>query len=204
MIVINLFAGPGAGKSTMADLLAEQFDLTCYHIDEVIRQRPELFTAERCPCMYKWTHTPWNVLWMQTPEQLMLEVKACYQEQFEIILQDLLSTATGNKAVLAEGNSLMPDGVVKTLSTSSRAIWVIPTEPFQRKMYRRRGDWVGHILAQCEDPELAFRRWMNRDVAFARWIKERTTALELPLLEVSGQRTIRENAELVAKCLRLR
>jgi ribosomal-protein-alanine N-acetyltransferase len=70
-------------------------------------------------------------------------------------------------------------------------------------MYRNRGDWVEHILAECDAPDLAYQHWMDRDVAFARWIEERTTSLKLPLLEVSGQRSIAENAKRVAKSLGL-
>ena len=141
---------------------------------------------------------------MQPSGQLFDEVIACYREQFSFVLQDLLNPPTEQQPILVEGNSLLPDCVVEVLSETSRAVWLIPTETFQRKMYRRRGDWVENILAECNAPGLAYEHWMARDAAFARWIKARTTSLNLPLLEVSGQQSIAENADRVAKRLGLK
>ena len=59
--------------------------------------------------------------------------------------------------------------------------------------------WVQDILCQCEKPEQAFRNWMDRDVAFARWVARSATRLGLKLLEVDGKRTIAENARIVAQ-----
>jgi hypothetical protein len=58
-------------------------------------------------------------------------------------------------------------------------------------------------LSHCEDPERAFQSWMDRDIAFAQWVIQRTAALGLDWLQVDGTQTIAENASLVARHLRL-
>jgi hypothetical protein len=58
---------------------------------------------------------------------------------------------------------------------------------------------VEGILGECEDPERAYRNWMDRDVAFGLWVREQASELDLEVLEVSGQRTIESNAEIVAR-----
>jgi len=39
---------------------------------------------------------------------------------------------------------------------------------------------------------------MERDIRFAKWVETELKALQLPLLRVDGNRTIAENAEVVA------
>ncbi len=87
--------------------------------------------------------------------------------------------------------------MAEVLSRQSRAIWVIPTAAFQRIHYPRR-DWALNIVAQCSNPEEAFNNWIERDIRFAEWIEKEVSALHLPLLKVDGNRTVKENAELVA------
>jgi hypothetical protein len=66
-----------------------------------------------------------------------------------------------------------------------------------------RGGWVQGILGQCEHPEQVFQNWMDRDVAFARWVSQEATRLGLRVLRVDGRRTVRGNAEVVQAHFRL-
>ena len=102
-----------------------------------------------------------------------------------------------------EGSSLLPDRVAEVMGERTQGIWIVPTERFQRAMYRARGAWVEDILRECEDPERAYRNWMDRDVAFARWVGTQTQELGLKLMEVDDGRTITENAKMVAEYFQL-
>jgi hypothetical protein len=82
--------------------------------------------------------------------------------------------------------------------------WLVPTEQFQRTHYPWRGAWVQGILGQCQDPAQALQNWMDRDVAFARWVMGGTAELGLASIEVDGSQTIAENAALVAERFELR
>ena len=70
-------------------------------------------------------------------------------------------------------------------------------------MYPKRGPFVQLILKQCADPDQALQNWMDRDVAFAHWVKTRTQQLGLRCIQVNGKRSIQENAELVAEHFQL-
>ena len=135
---------------------------------------------------------------MQSRERLLKEAIGCYGEQFEMIARDL-AERPGQERILVEGSSLLPDRVAGILSERERGIWIVPTEGFQRVRYRSRGPWVDGILGECADPEDVFRNWMDRDVAFGCWVRDQARGLNLEVLEVSGQRTISENAEIVAR-----
>ena len=189
---------PCSGKTSIADLLADQYGLVVCHVDEMFDEFRRRVTRERQPYLYKWTHTPWNDLWMQSRERLLEEAIGCYSEQFEMIVRDL-SERSSKEWILVEGSSLLPDRVAEVLREREQAIWIVPTEGFQRERYRVRGGWVEGILGACEDPEGAYRNWMDRDVAFGRWVREQARELDLNVLEVSGQRTIERNAEIVAR-----
>jgi hypothetical protein len=135
---------------------------------------------------------------MQSRDTLLKEAIACYGEQFPMIVRDLCK-GSSQERILVEGNSLLPDRVAELLSEREQGIWIVPTERFQRMRYRARGTWVEGILAECEDPEGAFRNWMDRDVAFSRWVRERARELDLEVLEVTGQQTIERNAKIAAR-----
>jgi hypothetical protein len=189
---------PCSGKTSIANLLADQYGLVVYHVDEMFDEHQRRITREKQPNLYKWTHTPWNDLWMQSKERLLEEVIGCYDEQFEIIVRDLRERPSKGR-ILVEGSGLLPNRVAGILNKREQGIWIVPTERFQLVRYRARGEWVEGILGECDDPEGAYRNWMDRDVAFGRWVREQTRELGLEVLEVSGQRTIESNAEIVAR-----
>jgi 2-phosphoglycerate kinase len=196
--ILWMGGSPCSGKTSIADLLVEQYSLVVYHVDEMFDVHRRRLTPEKQPNLYKWTHTPWNDLLMQSTERLLEEAIGCYDEQFEMIARDL-GARSSRERILVEGSSLLPDRVAEMLRAREQAIWIVPTERFQRLRYRERGAWVGGILRECEDPEHAYRNWMDRDVAFGRWIRRRAGELDLEVLEVSGERTMESNMEIVAR-----
>jgi 2-phosphoglycerate kinase len=195
--VLWMGGSPCSGKSSIATILAERYGLRTYHVDEAYQEHRQCLDPARHPCMHKWTTTPWDELWMQPAEVLLSEAITCYGEHFQLVLEDLLALPQADP-LLVEGTALLPDRVASLLLDHHQALWVVPTEAFQREHYPRRGAWVGSILSQCQDPEGALQNWMDRDVAFAKWVTGRARALGLSLLEVDGQRTIAENAATVA------
>ncbi len=187
---------PCAGKSTMAGLIAAAHDLTHYHIDQELRTRLPKPNPARQPCLARWFSSTWDDLWMRPVDALLDDVIRCYQEQFDLVIADLLAMPAG-APILVEGNSLLPDNLAPLLQDRRRALWVIPTETFQRRTYPNRGEWVLHILSQCSNPEQALQNWMDRDVAFAAWIEERVKDLGLAHFTVDGVQTIEQNAQRV-------
>ncbi|MBN1583686.1 MAG: hypothetical protein JXA89_23470 [Anaerolineae bacterium] len=193
---------PCSGKSSMADLFARQYGLAVYRVDEAMREHRQRVRRETHPNLFKWTHTSWDELWMQPGPRLLQEAIGCYREQFDMVMDDLLARSSEEK-LLVEGTSLLPDRVAKVMRSRDRGIWIVPTETFQRVRYRARGEWVKDILQECRDPERAYQNWMDRDVAFGEWVREQASACGLHVLEVSGQRTVKENADVVARHLGL-
>jgi len=196
-----LGGSPCAGKSSISEILAGRFDLRLYRVDEAFEFHAQSFDPALHPALTKWRATSWNKRWAQPVETLLRDVIACYQEHFTLILADILSMPT-DKPLLVEGTALMPRQVAGVLAERNRAIWVVPTASFQREHYSQR-QWVSRVLEQCDNAEVAFHHWMERDAEFARWVRAEVGELGLELLRVDGRHTIEENAVTVASRFQL-
>lgn len=197
--IVWIGGAPCEGKSTIASMLGKQYELDVYHIDEAFTRHAQQFTPSDQPYLYKWTHTPWNDLWMQSEKQLMDEVIHCYSEHFEIAVEDPKAKLK-SKRIIAEGNVFMPDKVVDLLTHPKQAIWLIPTREFLFDTYRsNRPDMVKGITKTCDDPEQAYLNWMNRDAAFSEWVEQRADAHNFQVIRVSGEESVQEIAQQVAE-----
>jgi len=190
-------------------MLADRYGLEIYCCDHVFFKYQKQADPAIHPTFHKIAQLTWNEIWMQPVDVQIAKEFECYREQFEFVIADLLAypkstpvraPAVRAPAVIAEGAGLLPDMVPNVLTDRRRAMWVVPTEAFQRAHYTpERRPWMRDILAQCEDPDQALRNWMGRDVGFARQVAAQARELGMGLIEVDGVRTIAENAETVAR-----
>lgn len=138
----------------------------------------------------------WDEVWMHPVDFLVEREMAFYREEFEMVVEDLLAL-DGFATICAEGAALLPECVAPLVTRSHQAIWVVPTEEFQRSEYARR-EWVAGILSECTYPEQAWENWMDRDAGFARAVAREAETRGFRALWVAGSRSIRENAAAVA------
>lgn len=191
-----LGGSPCAGKSSIAHQLADQFGLHLYHCDTEFERQRQQATAVSAPTIHHLHQLTCDELWLRpVAEQLQTEI-AYQAEQFELILADLRQLPRKPR-ILVEGAVLMPTAVSPHLSQPHQAIWLVPTEPFQRLHYAQR-PWIHDVLRNCTQPEQAFENWMQRDAAFARWVQQETAVRQLNCLVVDGQQTIAETSRQIA------
>jgi hypothetical protein len=198
--VLWMGGAPCAGKSSMADLLAARYGWRVYRCDDAYQAHTERATPDEQPTLYRAARMSWDEIWMR-PVDVQVETEvAVYREQFPMILDDLARLAPG--LVIAEGAALLPELVARVLADPRRAVWVVPTADFVWARYRRRGDWVDAILQQCSEPEECFRRWMERDIAYAEHAAAGAAARGWRVMRVDGSRSIEEHAREVAEWFR--
>jgi 2-phosphoglycerate kinase len=195
--VFWLGGSPCAGKSSISEILARRFGLDLYHVDEAFETHLQDVDPVHQPALMKWRESSWNERWMQPIENLVQAVIACYQEQFALVYEDILRMPNEN-SLIVEGTALLPRQVASVLPKRSQAIWLIPSADFQRAHYSER-EWARDIVEECNDPEVAFHNWMERDIRFAEWVEAEATALDLAILRVEGKRTLQESADSVAE-----
>jgi 2-phosphoglycerate kinase len=199
--VFWLGGSPCAGKSSISEILTRRFDLDVYHVDEAFETHQQDLNPAQQPTLTKWIASSCNERWMQPVDRLVEDAIACYREHFDLIIDDIAARPSG-KSLLVEGTALLPREVARILSKRRDSIWIIPTYTFQREHYSKR-EWARTIVEQCDNPEVAFHHWMERDIRFAEWITAEVSVLNLELLKVDGSRTISENAEEVARHFQL-
>ncbi len=190
-----------AGKTTLTRHLGARYGLRTYHVDKALRQHMKGIDPSTHPALYEWTTMPWTERCVRPWEVHLADSVAAYEEQFRMVVEDLLSSAA--TPVLVEGAALLPHLVAPWLQHRRQAIWAVPSQAFLQQHHSKRISVVLRIRGQCEDPDWAFRNWMDFGDEFARWIRESTEKLGLPLLVVDGGRSLEENAEAVARHFRL-
>jgi 2-phosphoglycerate kinase len=201
--VLWIGGSPCSGKSSVAEILAEKYDLSVYRCDDAFAEHVRRADPDRHPTLYRLTRMTWDEIWRRPVDVQIADEFACYREEFAMIVDDLMGYPRSTP-VVAEGAALLPECVSCVLPDHHRAVWVVPTEAFQRGHYTlERRPWMREILDQCEDPAQAFHNWMDRDAGFARSVVKSVRELDLTVLEVDGERTLAENVDVIARHLQL-
>ena len=190
---------PCAGKTTIADIIAQEHGWKVYHLDRYFETYLERAKPERHPTLTDYKKMGLKQF-LSMPAVTQLEgVKGISAEQFEFLLDDVAELET-DKPILIEGANIIADDVVRQAKSLQHIIWIVPTEAFQLKTYPRRGTWVQDVLRLnfAEDERLdIFDNWMQRDAMMAEWTAQRARELGIRVITVDGSNTIRENAALV-------
>lgn len=186
---------PCSGKSSITQALAESYSCRAYRCDDAYEAHLESARPETQPLMSQVAAMTWDDIWMHSAEFLVEREVKFYEEEFLMIVRDLLALPP-HPPLLAEGTALLP-GLVSQVSPPGQAIWVVPTEEFQREHYARR-PWVDDILRQCRHPARAFENWMARDSAYAKLVIREAQDRGLKVVKVDGSTSLAENVQQVA------
>lgn len=188
--VFWLGGSPCAGKSSIADRLAEAHDLTVYRCDNAFYRHAEVVTPAAQPVFARLARASCDEVWMRSVARQIEEEMTLYREEFPLILADLAGLPS-TRPIIAEGAALLPDLLDRLGVVWGRAIWVVPTETFQREHYSRR-EWRHNVLKECAAPDRAWQNWMDRDAGFARSVAREARRLGFRILVVDGSRSIEE------------
>lgn len=184
-----LGGGSGAGKSTTAAALAEQYGLRLYATDDVMADHARRCPAERCPQLHAFGTMSMDERWLLRSPQVMLETFHWYRgEGFQLIVEDLVAmTEAGGGAartgVLVEGFRLLPGLVRPLLTGSGRAVWLLPTPSFRRAALESRGE-LWRIAGRTSDPQRALTNVLERDRLFTEEVREQVRVERLRAVEV--------------------
>lgn len=169
-------------------MLAERHGWGVYHVDDHDKAHWQRSSPEAQPTFHRLMQLRGDALWLRSvTEQVADEIKFS-AEPFPLILDDLDST---EGTVVAEGAALLPHLVAPLLESKHQAIWLVPTEAFQRHYYAKR-PWVAGVLAECSEPELAWENWMRRDAQFGQWILAECDRLALRHIVVDGRQSLEQ------------
>ena len=195
--------GSGAGKSTIARRLADQHGLRVYSTDDVMADHTRRSSPEDCPLLHQFMVMDMDQRWLERLPQTMLETFHWFRgEGFNLIVEDVLSLPR-EPAVIVEGFRLLPHLVKPLLSESGRAVWLLPTPDFRQTVIESRGGSAWGFLGKTSNPEKALRNLLERDRLFTDILREETTRLGLPAVEVDTQMTEDDLVKRVTSVLQL-
>ncbi len=191
-----LGGSPCSGKSTIAELLAERYNLHYVNCDATFERHLQASDPAAQPTLHRLRTMSSDAIWLASVAKQVARVIAIYREEFPLLLAEM-AALPADRPILAEGAALMPELVAQDPVRAQRSAWVVSTPAFQHHHYAAR-PWVADVLKDCRAPAQAFANWMARDVAFADYVATTAGAQGLPLLHVDGTQSIAENAAWVA------
>ncbi len=201
--VLWIGGSPDAGKTTVAQLLAEKHRLQVYHFDR--REPDHLRRADptRHPALHALARdlqelgerTWQESYWVRRPvaEQARGAI-ASWTERVDLAVEDLLAMPA-DRPIVAEGPGFFPEAILPLLASPRQAIWLVPSDDFKRASHARRGKSAWRV--ELSDPERAYRNHVERDLLMAEHYRQQARVLGVPLLEVDGSRPVEEVAAAV-------
>lgn len=187
---------PCSGKSSIAEMLAAEFDFYYHKEDDFLEQHmAAVCAANSASVSASRNQLSWAEAWQRDPKLQSVEEIAIYQEIFPYVLGEL-AAIPGKQSVISEAAAFMPELVYRLGVHPSHYIAIIPTAEFQRKEYEKR-DWIGYFLQDSPNPEQAFDNWMQRDILFAEAVREQAEKCGYRYLLVDGKSSLKENYQLV-------
>lgn len=199
MVIYMIGGSPCSGKSTIASLLARQYQLLHIKLDDLVDEMMSQASADSQPiCLLRQDRNPEQIL-MRNPEEMADEEWRFYEEIFPYVKSYLIKK---DRPLLVEGAGLLPHLVKELEWPASSYLCLTPTADFQKKHYRQR-EWVSYVLEGTTNPEQAFENWMQRDILFAQMVRKEAMRLGYSSLMTDGSQSEKQTAEEIARLLKL-
>lgn len=174
-----------AGKTTIAQLIAERRKLPCYHYDRYDVAHHELLARAN-----RYVPMTLEESWLRpTPPELLERCWQSFANRLPLMLEDLLAMPK-DTPVLAEGFGLTPELIAPLLSDSRKAIYLFPTATFKYASMERRQKLAGLGEQAAE----ARKNLFIRDMLLADRLRGQARAQGFAVLDVDGT----DSAEQIA------
>jgi 2-phosphoglycerate kinase len=190
--------GSGAGKSTIAKRLADQYGLWRYSTEETIRDHGRRTPPEECPFVCAFDKMDMDERWLNRSPETMLETFHFFRgECFDRIVEDLLEFPP-DRRVVVEGFRLLPNLVNPLLHVISQSVWLLPAPEFRlAALESQKTLW--DIAGKTSNPERALQNLLLRDGLFTDRLRNQTKSMGLPAIEVDTSMTEDALVDEVAK-----
>jgi hypothetical protein len=199
-----IVGGTGAGKSSVARLLASRYDLAIYDGDRAEHG----WVTRHTPAQHPYFHALMQLTFAQraarSAEETFRAMPSLHGETIDFVVEDLRALPT-DRPVLVDWFGILPRHLAPLLSFREQAVFLLPTADFRSRI----------LTLRYSDPDRAHANWGNTDHAHALaqrlardnlWdaeIRRQAAPLGLPIRTVDGTRTIDSLASDLATEFRL-
>jgi hypothetical protein len=148
------------GKSTLTDLLAKKHGLQAYHPEDHYDRHREMACEEDHPLMLR-PFPGWESFFGRSSDEYASWTLDLDRELFGMVLLDTLKMSAKGP-VIVDCHSLTP-GLVDTVSSQKRVLFLFADEPTIRSAFFAREDKLGVLRAiqTVSDPEQAKANVLN-------------------------------------------
>ena len=192
---------PCSGKSSIAELLANELNLFYYKCDDLYERHLQIACNRGKQIVKKFNSLSIDEIFFRPIHIQVQDEILLYEEIFEIILKDLEELDT-SKDIVVEGAAILPRNMNKINVHRNHYICIVPTATFQLNKYSER-EWVSDYLKDSSNKSLAFNNWMKRDLSFAKKVYAEALELGYYSLLVDGSQSIASNTKYVKECFLL-
>lgn len=135
--------GSGAGKSTVARLLAAEYGFQLYYAER-FSEYVECTTPAGAPLLHAFLAMDMDERWLNRSPQVMFDTfHGFHGEQFHLVIDDLLALPT-DPPILAEGFTLVPRLVAPVSPTASRT-WRMRSSRSSITSVASATEWLLHV-----------------------------------------------------------
>jgi hypothetical protein len=187
--------GTGAGKSTVARILAARTGAVVYHGDRAEHDWVSRCTPWDHPVMYANRQFSKEDRATQTAEERFARMASRHGETIGFVIEELLALPK-DRPVIVDWFGNAPRDVCPLLTWPGQAVFLLPTKEFRK----------GTLGTRYADPDRALANWGSADVVVALvnrlgrdelWdavVRRQAEELGLPVIDIDGTR----DAESVA------
>jgi hypothetical protein len=127
---------PGTGKTTVATRIARRHGLRWYGADTRTWKHRDRALRTGNPAARRWEAMTPQQRWVQATPTQMLDM-SLHAERGPMVLDDLRALPDA-PLVVAEGSTLPAQAISSGTADRSRAVWLLPTDDFQRALLGAR------------------------------------------------------------------
>jgi hypothetical protein len=192
-----LGGGTGAGKTTIARLLAKRSGVPIYSTDMTFSAHGSELGPIVAPRLDRFRQMSMDERWVvRDPAEMYRTFPWFHGEGFELLVEDL-RRLPADRIVLVEGFRLLPDLVRPLLCDSRAAVWLIPTRSFRQAAFAAR-ERVEAFWRRTSDPERALHNLLARDDIFTTEIAAAASRDGLRTVAIDGSRDAVATAAAIA------
>jgi hypothetical protein len=196
--------GTGAGKTTVARILAERYDLALYDGDRAEHAWVRRCTPERHPYFWAGLQLTHEQRVMRSPEDSFNDMASLHGETIGFLVEDLLAMPV-DRVVLVDYFGTTPHDVHPLLTWSEQVAFLLPTPEFRRRALGARYSDPARARANWgqSDHVRAFANRLARDELWDAELCRQADAFDLPIMLVDGSRDANDLADDLARRFRL-
>jgi 2-phosphoglycerate kinase len=187
--VILIGGSPMSGKSTVARTTAAQLGSSVIATDDLGAAARGVTSPAVAPDLYAMHKGDYREYCIShSVEELLEHAQRSHRALWPAIESVIHEHATWACSAIIEGWALLPDLVARLDLSGVAGVWIeVPESVLEARVRETTAFYAG-----ASNPDLMIEQFTRRSVEFGRWLRTRTSALELPLVRLSGKESPEE------------